>query len=224
MAALGCASLKASPPRAEGEGSERAGRSPCWLPGPGMGMKLGRAMGLGTGSSEGGSVRRESPSVSWGHPTSAVPAQCSAPRLSAAGEGMSCSGLCSVQLPSQFWEPGLISALVTAGRSAGSSAKPRLVQPGATASRCVQQFKESLFFGFFSQAAPGKCFIILARYLAGGSGSSEATRCLSLPGLGMLLADPGTAAPSLLSWQLPGASSSTGWFPASSPFLQLPRG
>lgn len=119
-----------------------------------MGMKLGRAMGLGTGSSEGGSVRRESPSVSWGHPTSAVPAQCSAPRLSAAGEGMSCSGLCSVQLPSQFWEPGLISALVTAGRSAGSSAKPRLVQPGATASRCVQQFKESLFFVFFFPSSP----------------------------------------------------------------------
>lgn len=67
---------------------------------------------------------------------------------------MSCSGLCSVQLPSQFCEPGLISALVTAGRSAGSSAKPRLVQPGATASRCVQQFKESLFFVFFFPSSP----------------------------------------------------------------------
>lgn len=57
----------------------------------------------------------------------------------------------------------------------------------------VQQFQKGL--GYFPQAAPGKCFIFLARYLTSGSGSSEATRGLSLPDLGMLLADPGTAAP-----------------------------
>lgn len=87
MAARGCASLKASPQRARGEGSGRAGRSPCWIPGHGMGMSLGTARGLGVGSSDGGSVPRESPSVSQGHPTGAVPAQCRAPRLSAAGDG-----------------------------------------------------------------------------------------------------------------------------------------
>lgn len=171
---------------------------------------------------------RESPSVSWGHPTGAVPAQGVHQGCLQQGQGMSCSGQdCSVQFPLQLNEPGLISALVTLGRPAGSCcswglAKPRLVLPAATVSLCVQQFQKGFFF--FPQAAPGKCFIFLARYLTGGSGSSKATRCLSLPGLGMQLADPGTAAatPALLG-QLPGASSSREWFPAS-PFRAAPSG
>lgn len=42
---------------------------------------------------------------------------------------MSCCGLCSVQFPWHFSEPGLISALVTVGRPAGSWL---LLEPGKT--------------------------------------------------------------------------------------------
>lgn len=118
---------------------------------------------------------RESPSVSWGHPTGAVPAQGVHQGCLQQGQGMSCSGQdCSVQFPLQLNEPGLISALVTLGRPAGSCcswglAKPRLVLPAATVSLCVQQFQKGFFFFFPKQPLgsvsfswPGTSLVALA--------------------------------------------------------------
>lgn len=142
------------------------------------------------------------------------------------GTGMSCRGLCSAPCPSRgqrAWAH--LRALVTAGTPAGSLL---LLEPGKTKAcaargRCISVWAAiPTRTGFFFPSSPWE----VLHHLAGGSESLEDTRCLSLLGLGMLLADPGTAAPipALLAGagQTSGASSSTGWFPVS-PFLQLAR-
>lgn len=118
-----------------------------------------------------------------------------------------------------------LRALVTAGTPAGSLL---LLEPGKTKACAARGHCISVWaaiptrIGVFFPSSPRE----VLHHLAGGSESLEDTRCLSLLGLGTLLADPGTAAPipALLAGtgQISGASSSTGWFPVS-PFLQLAR-